>query len=78
MDISVPVGRTKYREVLFQDYSMDITPSGRELDLKLIHNWPFSTGIISSRIGYIKDRNHFSNQEDQFYFSTNIEFRLLK
>jgi len=78
MDISVPVGRTKYREVLFQDYSMDIAPSGRELDLKLIHNWPFSTGIISSRIGYIKDNNHFSNQEDQFYFSTNIEFRLLK
>ena len=78
MDISVPVGRTKYREVLFQDYSMDIAPSGRELDFKLIHNWPFSTGIISSRIGYIKDSNHFSNQEDQFYFSTNIEFRLLK
>ena len=78
MDISVPVGRTKYREVLFQDYSMDIAPSGRELDLKLIHNWPFSTGIISSRIGFIKDSNHFSNQEDQFYFSTNIEFRLLK
>ena len=78
MDISIPVGRTKYREVLFQDYSMDITPSGRELDLKLIYNWPFSTGIISSRIGFIKDSNHFSNQEDQFYFSTNIEFRLLK
>ena len=78
MDISVPVGRTKYREVLFQDYSMDIAPSGRELDLKLIHNWPFSTGIISSRIGFIKDSNHFSNQKDQFYFSTNIEFRLLK
>jgi len=78
MDISVPVGRTKYREVLFQDYSMDIAPSGRELDFKLIHNWPFSTGIISSRIGYIKDSNHFSNQENQFYFSTNIEFRLLK
>ena len=78
MDISVPVGRTKYREVLFQDYSMDIAPSGRELDLKLIHNWPFSTGIISSRIGFIKDSNHFSNQKDQLYFSTNIEFRLLK
>ncbi len=78
MDISVPVGRTKYREVLFQDYSMDISPSGRELDLKLIHNWPFSTGIISSRIGFIKESNHFSNQKDQFYFSTNIEFRLLK
>ena len=78
MDISIPVGRTKYREVLFQDYTLDITPSGRELDLKLIHIWPFSTGIISSRIGFIKDSNHFSNQEDQFYFATNIEFRLLK
>ena len=78
MDISIPVGRTKSRVVLFEDYSMDIAPSGRELDLKLIHNWPFSTGIISSRIGFIKDSNHFSNQKDQFYFSTNIEFRLLK
>ena len=78
MDISIPVARTKSRVVLFEDYSMDIAPSGRELDLQLIHNWPFSTGIISSRIGFIKESNHFSNQKDQFYFSTNIEFRLLK
>ena len=78
MDISIPVARTKSRVVLFEDYSMDIAPTGRELDLQLIHNWPFSTGIISSRIGFIKENNHFSNQKDQFYFSTNIEFRLLK
>ena len=78
MDLSVPVGRTKSRVVLFEDYSLDITPSGRELDFKLIYNWPFSSGMISSRVGYIKDRNHFSAQEDQLYFSTNIEFRLLK
>ena len=78
MDISVPVGRTKFREVLFQDYSMDITPSGRELDLKFIHNWPFSRGVISSRIGITRDSNHFSKEKDQFYFSTNIEFRLSK
>ncbi len=76
MDFSIPVARTKYRKVLFQDYSMDITPSGRELDFKFIYNWPFSSGIISSRVGFVKDGNHFSNQEDQFYFSTNIEFRL--
>ena len=76
MDFSVPVGRTKYRKVLFQDYSMDISPSGRELDFKLIYNWPFSSGIVSSRLGFVKDSNHFSNQEDQFYFSTNIEYRL--
>ena len=67
MDISVPVGRTKYREVLFQDYSMDIAPSGRELDLKLIHNWPFSSGIISSRIGFIKDaQNIDQNKSNSF------------
>ena len=77
MDISVPVGRTKFRS-LFQDYSMDITPSGRELDLKFIHNWPFSRGVISSRIGISRDSNHFSKEKDQFYFSTNIEFRLSK
>ena len=76
MDFSIPVGRTKYRTVLFQDYSMDISPSGRELDFKLIYNWPFSSGIVSSRLGFVKDSNHFSNQEDQFYFSTNIEYRL--
>ena len=76
MDFSIPVGRTKYRKVLFQDYSMDISPSGRELDFKLIYNWPFSSGIISSRLGFVKDSNHFSSQEDQMYFSTNIEYRL--
>ena len=76
MDLSIPVGRTKSRIVLFEDYSANIEPSGRELDFKFVHNWPFSKGMISSRIGFIKDRNHFSNQKDQFYFSTNIEFRL--
>ena len=76
MDLSIPVGRSKSRIVLFEDYSANIEPSGRELDFKFVHNWPFSKGMISSRIGFIKDRNHFSNQKDQFYFSTNIEFRL--
>ena len=76
MDFSIPVGRTKYRTVLFQDYTMDISPSGRELDFKLIYNWPFSSGIVSSRLGFVKDSNHFSSQEDQIYFSTNIEYRL--
>jgi len=76
MDLSIPVGRTKSRVVLFENYSMDIAPSGRELDIKLIYNWPFSSGMLSSRIGFIKDSNHFSDQEDQFYFSTNIEYRL--
>ena len=76
MDLSIPVGRTKSRVVLFEDYSMDIAPSGRELDIKLIYNWPFSSGMLSSRIGFIKDSRHFSDQEDQFYFSTNFEYRL--
>ena len=76
MDLSVPVARTKSRIVLFEDYSMDISPSGRELDFKFIYNWPFASGLVSSRVGYVKDSNHFSNQEDQFYFSTNIEYRL--
>ena len=76
MDLSIPVGRTKSRVVLFEEYSMSVAPTGRELDFKLIYNWPFSSGLLSSRIGYIKDSNHFSNQEDQLYFATNIEFRL--
>tara|TARA_B100001057_G_scaffold289915_1_gene289937 strand:+ start:1857 stop:4361 length:2505 start_codon:yes stop_codon:yes gene_type:complete len=76
MNLSVPVGRTKSRIVLFEEHSIDIAPKGRELDIKFIYNWPLASGFLSSSVGYIKDHHHFSDQDGEFYFSTNIEFRI--
>jgi hypothetical protein len=76
MDLSVPIGRTKSRSVLFEDYTIDLSPSGREVNFQVIYSWPFETGIFSSRLGLVRDSGHFDDKDDQVYFSTNFEFYL--
>jgi hypothetical protein len=76
IDLSVPIGRTKSRSVLFEDYSIDLSPSGREMNLQFVYNWPFLKGSFSSRLGFTKDAGHFANEDQQIYISTNFEFFL--
>ena len=76
IDLSVPIGRTKSRSVLFEDYSVDLSPSGREMNLQFVYSWPFLKGSFSSRLGFVKDPGHFANQDQQIYISTNFEFFL--
>jgi len=74
--LSIPVGRTKYREVLFEDYNLSLTPSGREVRAEFIYQRPISNGNLYASFGYIKDQGHMSLDKVEPYIAANWQFYL--
>jgi len=74
LEMSIPVGRTKSRRAVFENLDIDLVPTGREINFQFIHRYSFHNGNIYSRLGFMKDGNHVSVQENNIYFSTNFEY----
>ncbi len=58
--LRVPVGRTKYREVVYKNHTVNLAPSGRALDVEAIYHLPIAGGTLETRIGMERHRQHHS------------------
>jgi len=76
IEMSVPVRRTKYKEVLFDKYDLSLTPSGREIRAEFIYQRPIPRGSFFTSLGYIKDQGHVSSDKAEPYISANWQFYL--
>ena len=76
IELSVPVGRTKYREVLFDQYQLGLSPSGREIKAEFIYQKPLNKGSFFTSFGYIKDRGHLMTRKAEPFLAANWEFYL--
>jgi hypothetical protein len=76
MNLSIPVGRTKYREVLFDEYKMDLSPSGREIRAEFIYQREVRKGNFFASFGYIKDQGHMNLSNSEPYVAANWQFYL--
>jgi len=74
--MSLPVRRTKYKEVLFDKYDLSLTPSGREIRAEFIYQRPISGGSFFTSLGYIKDQGHVSSDKAEPYIAANWQFYL--
>ena len=74
--LSIPVRRTKYREVLFEVYDLGLTPSGREIRAEFIYQRPIPRGNLFASFGYIKDQGHMSSDKIEPYIAANWQFYL--
>ena len=74
--LSIPVRRTKYREVLFEVYDLGLTPSGREIRAEFIYQRPIPRGNLFTSFGYIKDQGHMSSDKVEPYIAANWQFYL--
>ncbi|MFL2698155.1 MAG: S8 family peptidase [Gammaproteobacteria bacterium] len=74
-DFHLPVGRTKEREVLFEDFTYHLSPSGRQLDLELVYSGHNKRFGFNTRLGVSKDYRHIS-EENSFFIEGNIVFNL--
>jgi hypothetical protein len=74
--LSIPVRRTKYREVLFDEYDLSLTPSGREIRAELVYQRSIPRGNLYTSFGYVKDQGHTFKNKAEPYFSANWQFYL--
>ena len=73
---SIPVGRKPNKEIIFENYSSDLNPSGRQVNLEFIYRMSSKYGSFYSRLGVTKDEGHFKRQGFESFFETIFEVPL--
>ncbi|MDB3880651.1 S8 family serine peptidase [Gammaproteobacteria bacterium] len=76
LNLNLPVGRTKDRKILFNDYKVDLTPSGRQINSQLVYSSNGRYISFFGKIGLVS--NEFHNQDNDInpYFLLDIALNL--
>ena len=76
MNLNLPVGRTKDRKILFNDYKIDLTPSGRQINSQLVYSSSGKYITFFGKIGLVSNEFHNHANHTKPYFLFDIEFNL--
>ena len=76
MNLNLPVGRTKDRKILFNDYKIDLTPSGRQINSQLVYSSSSKYITFFGKIGLVSNEFHNQANHTKPYFLLDIEFNL--
>ena len=76
MNLNLPVGRTKDRKILFNDYKIDLTPSGRQINSQLVYSSSGKYITFFGKIGLVSNEFHNHANHTKPYFLLDIEFNL--
>ncbi len=71
--LRVAVGRDKNRQVLYQDYEVDLTPSGRNLQAELAYRVPLAGGAIKANLGVQHHPQHQRTDNLQSFMRLSFE-----
>jgi hypothetical protein len=70
------VGRTKDREILFNDYKVDLTPSGRQINSQLVYSSNGKYISFFGKVGLVSSEFHNQDNDTKPYFLLDIELNL--
>ncbi len=76
INFSLPVGRTKDRQIVFQNLSLDLTPSGRQINSQLVYNAKSSYFSFFGKIGLVSNEFHQKENRLKPYFQFDVELSL--
>ncbi len=73
--LRIPAGRTKYREVLHRQHKLELTPSGRNLQVEAEYRVPFAGGNLRAGLGFDRHANHDSARDLEGFLRLGFERR---
>ena len=76
LNFNIPIGRTKDKQILFDELSIDLTPSGRQINSQLIYAMTEDKLTFFGKLGVVSNEYHQSESRIEPYFQLDIEFRL--
>mgnify|MGYP005694550255 FL=1 len=76
MNLNLPVGRTKDKEILFKELNLDLTPSGRQINSQLIYQKNGRHFTFFGKLGLVSNEFHEKESKIKPYFQLDIEFNL--
>ena len=72
----MPIARTRYKEIKFEEFEENIDPSGREVDIELAYTSSFLGGTLFTRLGVIKDEGHVDRKRLDPFFEARWEIQI--
>ena len=76
MNLNLPVGRTKDKQILFENFSLDLTPSGRQINSQLVYSTNTRYFSFFGKLGLVSDEFHVKESSMKPYFQLDIEINL--
>ena len=76
MDFNVPIGRTKNKQILFEELNIDLTPSGRQINSQLVYATRLDNFTFFGKLGVVSNEFHHSENGVKPYFQIDLEFGL--
>ena len=76
LNLSIPVYRTKERNVIFNSFGFDLDPSGREINSKAEYSTSFKNIDLGLAVGYKSDPYHIKSMHDYWYASLGFSIKI--
>ena len=73
--LRIPAGRTKYREVIHRQHKLELTPSGRNLQVEAEYRVPFAGGNLRAGLGFDRHANHDRARDLETFLRLGFERR---
>ena len=73
--LRIPAGRTKYREVIHRAHKLELTPSGRNLQVEAEYRIPFAGGNLRAGLGFDRHANHDRARDLETFLRLGFERR---
>ena len=73
--LRIPAGRTKYRKVVHREHKLELTPSGRNLQVEAEYRVPFAGGNLRAGLGFDRHANHDRARDLETFLRLGFERR---
>jgi len=78
MLLSLPKARTRYKDIIFESYNLDLETSGRQVNSEILYENRSNNLSFFGRIGWVKDESHIHRDAIEPYLMFDFELRLLE
>lgn len=76
LNLNVPIYRTKERDVLFNAMSLELNPSGREINSKAEYSTTYKNIGLGFTLGYKSDPYHIKSMSDYWFMSLGFNIKI--
>ena len=76
LNLSIPVYRTKQKDVLFNSFGISLNPSGREINSKAAYSTSYKNIGLGFTLGYKSDPYHMESMQDYWYVSFGFKIKI--
>ena len=76
MNLSIPIGRTKNKEILFKELILDLSPAGRQINSQVIYSATKNGFTFLGKLGLISNEFHQKDGKVKPYFQIDMKLRL--